>query len=73
MRLLQKKLADLELATNRLYEAVEKDLLPMDDVLRDRTRGLNAPRDALFVEMAGARRQKETPAAMLSAKQGVAA
>ena len=32
---LQRELAELELATNRLDEAVEKDLLPMDGMLRE--------------------------------------
>ncbi len=69
VRTLQKELAELELATNRLYEAVEKDLLPMDEMLRERAQKLKARRDAVLVEMAGARRQGEMPVAMLSAKQ----
>ena len=69
VRLLQKELSELELATNRLYEAVEKDLLPMDNMLRDRAQTLKARREAVLVEMAGARRHKEMPTAMLSAKQ----
>lgn len=69
MRLPQKELSELELATNRLYEAVEKDLLPMDNMLRDRAQTLKARREAVLVEMAGARRHKEMPTAMLSAKQ----
>jgi site-specific DNA recombinase len=31
LRVLQKELGELEQATNRLYESVEKDLLPMDE------------------------------------------
>jgi site-specific DNA recombinase len=56
VRTLQKELAELELATNRLYEAVEKDWLPMDEMLRERAQKLKARRDAVLVEMAGARR-----------------
>jgi len=65
----RKELAELEHATNRLYKAVEKDLLPLDDLLRDRAQRLKARRDAVLVEMAGARRHKEMPAALLSSKQ----
>lgn len=52
IRVLQKELNELELATNRLYEAVEKDLLPMDEMLRERSRKLKARRDAVMLEMA---------------------
>ena len=69
VRTLQKELTELELATDRLYEAVEKDLLPMDELLRQRAQKLKARREAVLVEMAGARRQKEMPTAMLSSKQ----
>ncbi|MRD45728.1 hypothetical protein GHT07_00435 [Caenimonas koreensis DSM 17982] len=69
IRGLQWELGELELATNRLYEAVEKDLLPMDNMLRKRAQKLKARRDAVLVEIAGARRQGEMPVAMLSAKQ----
>ena len=66
---LQKELKELETATNRLYEAVEKGLLPMDDTLRDRAQKNKSRRDALLLEMAGARRAKEMPVAMLTASQ----
>ena len=69
IRGLRKELAELEQATNRLYEAVEKDLLPMDEMLRARAQKLKARRDSVLLEMAGASRMKEMPAAMLSAKQ----
>jgi site-specific DNA recombinase len=69
VRVLQKELAELEQATNRLCEALEKDLIPMDELLRDRAQKLKARRDAVLVEMAGARRSTEMPVAMLSAKQ----
>ena len=69
VRTLQKELAELEVATNRLNEAVEKDLLPMDEMLRTRAQKLKSRRDAVLLEMAGARRQGEMPLAMLSPKQ----
>jgi site-specific DNA recombinase len=66
---LQKELTELETATNRLYEAVERDLLPMDDLLRTRAQKLKARRDAVLIEIAGSRRQKEMPSEILSARQ----
>jgi len=66
---LQKELTELETATNRLYEAVEKGLLPMDDTLRDRAQKNKARREAVLIEIAGARRQKEMPVSMLTARQ----
>lgn len=66
---LQKELTELDNATNRLYEAVEKGLLPMDDTLRDRAQRNKARREAVLIEIAGARRHKEVPVSMLSASQ----
>jgi site-specific DNA recombinase len=66
---LQKELTELETATNRLYEAVEKDLLPMDDMLRNRAQKLKARREVVMIEIAGARRHNEMPAAALSPKK----
>ena len=66
---LQKELTELETATNRLYEAVEKGLLPMDEMLRDRAQKNKARREAVLIEIAGARRQKEMPVSLLTARQ----
>jgi hypothetical protein len=67
LRTLQRELTELEQATNRLFEAVEKDLLPMDELLRARAQKLKARREALLIEIAGVRRAKEAPATMLTA------
>ena len=67
--MLQKELDELETATNRLYEAVEKGLLPMDDMLSRRVQKLKARRDAVMLEMAGAWRTKDIPLAALSSRQ----
>ena len=67
--LLQKELTELETATNRLYEAVEKGLLPMDHTLTDRAQKHKARREAVMIEISQARRQKEMPVAMLTARQ----
>ncbi len=66
---LQRELDELELATNRLYEAVERGLLPMDDTLASRAQKLKARREALLIEIAGARRAKEIPLAALTGAQ----
>jgi site-specific DNA recombinase len=69
VRVLQRELAELEQGTNRLYEAVEKGLLPMDDTLAGRAQKLKARREAVLIEIAGARRSKEMPLAALSTRQ----
>lgn len=58
------ELVELETATNRLYEAVEKGLLPMDDMLKVRAQKLKSRRDAVLIEVAGTKRMKELPAAL---------
>jgi len=68
-RVLRRELAELEAATNRLYEAVEKGVLPMDETLTARAQRLKGRRDALMIELAGVRRAKEMPIAMLTASQ----
>ena len=69
LRTLKKELVELETATNRLYEAVEKGLLPMDDMLKVRAQKLKSRRDAVLIEVAGTKRMKELPAALRSAGQ----
>lgn len=65
-RLIERELGELELATSRLYEAVEKGLLPLDDTLTARAQKLKARREALMIDLAGVRRSKEMPASMLT-------
>ena len=69
LRMLKKELVDLETKTNRLYEAVENGLLPMDDMLKVRAQKLKSRREAVLIEVADSRRMKELPAAMLSTRQ----
>ena len=66
-RVYQRELTELDQATNRLYEAVEKGILPMDDTLTARAQRLKGRRDALMIEMASARRSKEMPVSALNA------
>lgn len=69
LRTLKKELVELETATNRLYEAVEKGLLPMDDMLKVRAQKLKSRRDAVLIEVAGSKRMKELPVALITARQ----
>jgi site-specific DNA recombinase len=66
---LQKELAELEQATNRLYEAVEKGFLPLDDKLQERAQKLKARRESLLIEMAGTRQQKVLPVDRITSNQ----
>ena len=66
-RLLRRELTELEQKTNRLYEAVENGLLPMDSTLTARAQALKGKRDSVLMELASVRRSKEVPAAALSA------
>ncbi len=66
---LQKELAELEQATGRLYEAVEKGLLPMDSSLQERAQKLKARRESILIEMAGTRQQRAIPLDKINASQ----
>lgn len=61
IRELSKELDDLKQGTDRLYEAVERGLLPLDSCLHDRVRQHQARRQEILIEMAGVRRQQEFP------------
>lgn len=61
MRTLKKELVELENATNRLYEAVEKGLLPMDDMLKVRAQKLKLRGEAVFIEVAGTKLLTRVP------------
>ena len=69
LRPLQKEMDSLKLGTDRLYEAVEKGLLPMDETLQQRAHKLQARRQEVLIEIAGFRRQKEMPLGLLKPKQ----
>jgi len=51
---------------DRLYQAVEEGLLPMDVTLSERAHRLQAQRQAILTEIAGIKRQKEMPQQFLS-------
>jgi site-specific DNA recombinase len=69
LEILQKELSELEQATGRLYEAVEKGLLPMDVTLQERAQKLKARRESILIEMAGTRQQKAIPFDKINAGQ----
>ena len=53
---------------DRLYQAVEEGLLPMDATLTERAHRLQAQRQAILTEIAGIKRQKEMPKQLLSSR-----
>jgi hypothetical protein len=61
LKKLTKELDELKTATERLYEAVEKGLLPLDSTLQERSHRLQARRQELLIEIAGQRRQQQVP------------
>jgi site-specific DNA recombinase len=66
VRILKRELSELESGINRLYEAVEKGILPMDETLTARAQLLKVKRETLLGQIAGVRRSNEMPAAMLT-------
>jgi len=58
---LRQELAQVDTAVERLYEAVEKGVLDLDDTLAQRSKKLQARRQSVLLEMAGLRREKQMP------------
>lgn len=61
LKKLTKELNEIKLATDRLYEAVEKGYLPLDASLQERSHKLQARKQELLIEVAGFRRQQQLP------------
>ena len=61
LKKLTKELDEIKLATDRLLEAVEKGLLPLDSSLQERSHKLQARRQELLIMAAGYRRQQKLP------------
>ena len=59
---LQSELDELQRASDRLFEAVEKGILPLDAQLQQRSRKLQTRRQEILTEMAGNKRRREMPA-----------
>ena len=66
---LTKELTSVQQRSQKLYEAVEKGLLPMDSSLSERANKLQAQRQALLTEIAGLRRLKQMPVEALGEKK----
>ena len=59
---MQSELDELQRASDRLFEAVEKGILPLDAQLQQRSRKLQTRRQEILTEMAGNKRRREMPA-----------
>ncbi len=62
---LQKELESLKQSSERLFEAIEKGFLPMDDMLQQRSHKLQTRRQEVLLEIAGLKRQQEMPTDIL--------
>ncbi|MBU6441247.1 MAG: recombinase zinc beta ribbon domain-containing protein [Betaproteobacteria bacterium] len=65
----QRELNELETGLNRLYEAVERGLIPMDDMLGQRVQALKAQRESVLGEMARSKQAEASPLSALSSAQ----
>ncbi len=65
---LQKELDTLKQSSERLFEAVEKGYLPMDETLQQRSHKIQARRQDVLLEIAGLKRQREMPTDILKAQ-----
>ena len=68
LKKLMKELDAVKQQRERLYEAVEKGLFPLDSTLQERVHKLQTRRQEILTEMAGLRRKKELPLAQLGKK-----
>jgi small-conductance mechanosensitive channel len=66
---LTKELTEVQQRSQKLYDAVEKGLLPEDSTLTERANKLQARRQALLTEIAELRRQKTIPGEMFGEKK----
>jgi site-specific DNA recombinase len=66
---LQKQLQTADMRLNRLYEGVESGVLTLDDTLQRRVQEAKAAREAVLVEIAGARYRETLPSAQVFPSQ----
>lgn len=69
---LSRELEEIKKRTDNLYEAVEKEKLPLDESLKERVRGHQARRQEIIIEMARLRGHKEMKISSLGKKHVVA-
>ena len=68
MKELTKELETLDQENNRLYEAIEKGLIPTDSSIQTRIQKRQGKRQEILLELAGMRRQKELPLSRIGLK-----
>ena len=69
LRILTRELDQIKAAQDRLYDAVEKGLLPQDASLHERARKHQTRRQDLLLEMGGLQRRAELPLKTIGAQQ----
>jgi site-specific DNA recombinase len=69
LKTLNHELKEIELKTQRLYEAVENGFLPMDITLKERAQRNKARREEMLIEIARLRQKKEIPLSKFGFKQ----
>ena len=67
LKQLTKRLNVIKSSTERLFEAVEGGYLPLNAALTERSRKLEADRQATLIEIAGLKREGEAPVKLLKA------
>ena len=63
---LESELKQIEIAQAKLYEAIEKGIIELDDQLRERTRQKKQTREALLAEIASLKLQQQAPLNILT-------
>ena len=69
LKRLESELKETEAAQAKLFEAVEKGFLDLDDQLRERARAHKQTRETLLVEIASLKRQHQTPLQTLTTQK----
>jgi site-specific DNA recombinase len=66
---LKKELTDNQAGAQRLYEAVERGLLPLDETLESRSHALKAKRQELLVQIARSQTRCDLPTSELAPRK----
>jgi len=66
LKKLRRELEQNKAGSERLFEAVEKGQLPMDDLLSKRAHATQARRQAILLEIASLERQQQLPQKLFS-------
>lgn len=68
LKRLNKELVEVSTGIERLYEAVEKGVLPADDTLTQRSEKLQKRRQSILLEIAGLKRERQMPVLRVGSK-----